>query len=376
MSRIAIVAGEESGDARGAALMREIHKLEPTVTFFGAGGPQMQALAEEPFDNWIHEAGVLGLWDVLRQYPYFRKKFSALRTAILAAKPQVVLFVDYPGFNLRMAAALRPVLPESKLIQYVSPQVWAWNRRRIPKMARILDRMICIFPFEESLFENSGLKTTFVGHPLVEELEPLSTMYAKPERDPLLLGLFPGSRNREVHRLFPVLLETINKVQASRPEVRYAVAAAGREQAEWMEARANEAGIKCSILVGQTRQLMQTAAAGLVCSGTASLEAALLGLPYALIYRVNWLTYQVGRRLVKIPYLGIVNVLANQPVVREFIQDDCNAFALADESLRLLNSEEARTNLSQSLHRVVSQLGGGGASRSAAEVILQEIAAY
>lgn len=373
MSRIAIVAGEESGDARGAALMREVCKLDSTVSFFGAGGPQMQALSGQPFDNWIQEAGVLGLWDVLRQYPYFRKKFNALRTAILAAKPHAVVFVDYPGFNLRMAAALRPLLPETKLIQYISPQVWAWNRRRIPRMAQILDRMICIFPFEESLFENSGLKTSFVGHPLVEELVPSNTVKEVLERDPLLLGLFPGSRNREVHRLFPVLLETIKKVQASRPEVRAAVAAACQEQADWMEARASEAGIECSILVGQTRQLMQTAAAGLVCSGTASLEAALLGLPYALIYRVNWLTYQVGRRLVKIPFLGIVNVLANRPVVREFIQYGCNSFALADESLRLLNSEEARGNLSRDLKIAVSQLGGAGASRNAAEVVLQEI---
>lgn len=367
--RIAVIAGEESGDSRGAALLREIHSRAPGVSFFGAGGARMAALCDSrpgAFDSWVERAGVVGLWDVLRQYPYFRKKFDALKKRILSEKPDAVIFIDYPGFNLRLAAALRPLLPGTRMIYYISPQVWAWNRGRIPRMARTLDLMLCLFPFEKPLYDDSGLPTAFVGHPLIEEL---GNGEQTPRRNDLI-GFFPGSRDREIHKLFPDFLGAMKLIRAARPDLRFEVAAARPAQADWMRALAGKEEVPCEIGTGRAHELMRTAAAGIVCSGTATLEAAILGLPYALAYKVNWLTYAVGRRLVRVPFLGMVNILAEREVVREFIQEDCRPALLADEVLRLMNHEPAREILAGELEAATRILGGPGASARAADAIL------
>ena len=365
-----IVAGEQSGDARGAELLRELKARQPELKVYGAGGPKMRAYATEPFDEWIEQAGVLGLWDVIKHYPYFRKKFTAMQANIARVQPDAVVLVDYPGFNLRLAKALRVTHPKLKIIYYISPQVWAWNRGRIPKMAKILDLMICIFPFEKTLYEASGLPTEFVGHPLVEELARNRQPIARQEN---LLGLFPGSREREIKRLFPVMLEAAKLVLKSRPEVIFEAAAANEAHAEWMRREAKAARVHCTVNTGQAHELMQKATAGIVCSGTATLEAAYFGLPYCLVYKIAWLTFEIGRRLVTIRFLGIVNILAGKQVIREYIQHFCTPFALADESLRLLNSAEARSGLQSQLAEIIASLGGPGASSGAAEAILREL---
>ncbi len=370
VKKIWIVAGEASGDTRAAELMRAARALDAELAFIGAGGPRMQALAGEPFDNWAAEAGVLGLWDVLRRYGYFRAKFHAMLGAIAAARPGAVLLVDYPGFNLRLAKALRRRMPGLRIFYYVSPQVWAWNRGRIPKMAKSLDLMMCIFPFEKPLYEASGLRTEFVGHPIADQL---SREVIGAPRDPLLLGLFPGSREREVRRIFPVLAGAAAWVRESRPDVRFAAAAATEAHAALMRAMAAESGVGIAITVGGAHGLMQRAGAGIVCSGTATLEAAFFGLPYCLVYKTAWLTFAVGKRLVKVRHLGIVNILAGRTVVREFIQDAATPAALADEALRLLNNAEARAKLSAELTGIAASLGGAGAGAQAARVLLDAL---
>lgn len=201
--RIYIIAGESSGDAHGAVLMREIAGLAPDAEFFGAGGPQMKKIAGKQFMDWTEEA-VVGLWDVIVKYPYFREKFYRMYVDIRRLDPDAVIFVDYPGFNLRLAHYLSRKRFTGKLIYYISPQVWAWNRGRIPHMASFLDLVICIFPFEKPLYEASGLKTEFVGHPMIEELD---NRRINESRVPNLVALLPGSRSREIRRIFPVMLE-------------------------------------------------------------------------------------------------------------------------------------------------------------------------
>jgi lipid-A-disaccharide synthase len=362
---LAIVAGEASGDTHGASLMGSLRELVPTIRFTGKGGPKMALEAASSggnLDNWIAEAGVLGLWDVLRHYGYFKQKFAALLDELAANPPEAVILVDYPGFNVRLAKAIRKRRIPTRIIYYISPQVWAWNRRRIPEMARALDLMICIFPFEQEIYESSGLHTVFAGHPMAGELH---TVPAE-ERDASLLGLFPGSREREVRKIFPAMLGAARLVLRSRPDVRVEAAAATEAHADLMHEMAATEGVEITITTGASKDLMRRAAAGLVCSGTATLEAACLGLPYALVYKVATLTYEVGIRVIRVPYLGIVNILANRPVVREFIQHAATAAALADESLRLLNSTEARERLSRDLASVVTTLGGRS-DRSASE---------
>jgi lipid-A-disaccharide synthase len=378
------VAGEESGDARAVEVMQAIKAQHPSVIFGGAGGNAMQKLCEQQFDNWVQQAAVTGLWDVLKNYGYFRQKFRVMLTAIRKKKPDAIVLVDYPGFNLRLARTLRDTGYEGKILYYISPQVWAWNRGRIPKMARFLDLMICVFPFEAPMYQASGLHTVFVGHPL---LEALAAKRGGIEREPNLLGLFPGSREREVKRNFPVMLEAARLVAEKMPGIRFAASAAGSARAESMRKLA--AGFPIEIREGNAHELMQRATAGIVCSGTATLEAAFVGLPYCLIYKTAWLTFEIGKRLVDVNALGIVNILNNYRLnspqnpalpakpaphlVREFIQDDATAEALAAESLRLLQSESAREELRSQLTAITSLLKAEGASARSATALLRSL---
>ncbi len=378
------VAGEESGDARAVEVMQAIKSHHPSVIFGGAGGNSMQALSEEQFDNWVQRAAVTGLWDVLKNYGYFRKKFNAMLTTIRNKKPDAVVLVDYPGFNLRLARTLRDSGYNGKILYYISPQVWAWNKGRIPKMARYLDLMICVFPFEAPMYEASGLHTVFVGHPL---LEALAGQMEKFEREPSLLGLFPGSREREVQRNFPVMLEAARLVANQMPDVRFEASAASQSRAENMRQMA--AGFPIEIREGNAHELMQRATAGIVCSGTATLEAAFFGLPYAIIYKTAWLTFEVGKRLLDVNALGIVNILNNYRmnppanpalpakaaphVVREFIQNDATPQSLAEESLRLMKSESVRLELRNQLVEIISTLKAEGATNRAAKTLLKAL---
>jgi lipid-A-disaccharide synthase len=370
---LAIVAGEASGDTHGAALMCSLRERDPGIRFTGKGGPKMAseaAASSGSLDNWIAEAGVLGLWDVLRHYGYFKRKFRALLDDLTADPPEAVILVDYPGFNLRLAKAIRKRRIPTRIIHYISPQVWAWNRRRIPEMAKALDLMICIFPFEKAIYESSGLPTVFAGHPMAEELRLVPVA----DRDENLFGLFPGSREREVRRIFPAMLGAARLIARSRPEIRFEAAAATETHAALMREMATAGSVTITITTGASRDLMGRAGAGLVCSGTATLEAACLGLPYALVYKVATLTYEVGIRVIRVPYLGMVNILANRPVIREFIQHAATPAALADEGLRLLNSTEARERLSSDLSSVTAMLGGeegNPASTRAAHAVLE-----
>src|SRR5215470_11169117 len=187
---IYFVAGEVSADNHGAALLRSLRVLNPELKLIGRGGPQMQQVAGGDFKNWIGDAAVLGLWEVLRKYGYFRKQFSEALHEIRESKPDAVVLIDYPGFNLRLARALRRHVPRQKIIYYISPQVWAWNRGRIKRMAESINLVLCIFPFEVDLYSQAGLRALFVGHPMIERLQTRKT---NDERDPHLIGLFPGS---------------------------------------------------------------------------------------------------------------------------------------------------------------------------------------
>lgn len=383
MSVFWFVAGESSGDARAAEVMRAMRQLSPGIIFHGAGGPRMQELASGPFDNWTSESAVLGLWDVLRHYGYFRKKFRAMLGGIRGANPAAVVLVDYPGFNLRLAKALRRSGYEGKILYYISPQVWAWNRGRIPKMAKFLDLMICVFPFEAPMYEASGLHTVFAGHPLLESLEGERI---SADREPGLVGFFPGSREREVRRIFPVMVEAAGIVRREFPTARFEAAAASEAHADWMRETAGD----IQITSGNAHALMQRATAGVVCSGTATLEAAFFGLPYCLVYKIAWVTFEIGKRLVDVDGLGIVNILNNyrknpppdprlpaKPaphVIREFIQDQATPAAIAGEVLRLLRDESTRDTLTRELLEITAGLDAKGASQRAAAALLAAIA--
>ena len=381
---IYFVAGEASADNHGAALMGALRKADVDLRFVGRGGPQMKAVAGDNFQNWIDKSGVLGLWEVIKHYGYFRKQFHQTLDEIGASKPNAVVLIDYPGFNLRLARALRKRLQSQKIIYYISPQVWAWNRSRIKKMAHWLDLMLCIFPFEAELYNQSGLRTIFVGHPMIERLRDRQPSVAAAtygsagkidiQRDSNLVGLFPGSRGREVRKIFPILVQTARELRRSKPDLHFEVAAASDELAQEMEKMLGSQdrhlfGIK----IGQTAEIMQRAVAGIVASGSATLEAAYFRMPFALIYKVAWPTYFAGRLLVKVKYLGMPNVLADKQVVPEFIQHRAKSPDLAKTILRLLDDPMKREQMISEFDKIAAQLGESGASERAATAILSEI---
>ncbi|MDR3402945.1 MAG: lipid-A-disaccharide synthase [Chthoniobacter sp.] len=370
--KLYLVAGEASGDARGAELIKALRQRDPSLEFFGAGGREMRALVGDHFADWADEA-VVGLWDVLKKYGYFKGQFNRMLAELAVVRPDALVLIDYPGFNLRLAREAHRRFPNLKIIDYISPQVWAWNRGRIPKMARYLDLMLCIFPFEKPLYEQSGLHTVFVGHPILDTLAAKKT---NTERDPHLVGLFPGSREKEVRKIFPVMAEAAIRMKQVHPELRFEASAASHQLADRMMATLEQLGQDedfCAVTVRASHELMQRAIAGMVCSGTATLEAAYFGLPLCVVYKVAWLTWVVGKRLVRVPFLGMPNVLAGREIARELLQGDATPEALATETLRLVTNAEHREALQTDLAAVIAGLGQSGAAARAADAILEEL---
>jgi len=394
------VAGERSGDNHGAALLEALRALAPEMQFAGRGGPKMRAFAGGNFRDWIDDTAVVGLWEVIRRYPFFRKQFQATISEIDAVRPGAVVLIDYPGFNLRLAHALHVKFPDLKIIYYISPQVWAWNQRRVSQMAQSVDLMLCIFPFEPELYMASGLRAIFVGHPMMsvipssssdipsgiersrnETLKAASTDSLAPgqddasARDDKLVGLFPGSREREVKKIFPVMRQAAVELSDQDPDLRFVVSAASETLAELIRADlyGKHATEKFSIVTGNARSVMARVNTGMVASGTATLEAALSELPFVLIYRVAWLTYLAARLVVKVKYLGMPNVLANREIVPEFIQHKAKPRAIAAAVAHLLANKTERARMLADFANVGRKLGRGEASANAAEAIVTEL---
>jgi lipid-A-disaccharide synthase len=367
--RVYVVAGELSGDTHGAGLLRALRQLHPGLEIAGAGGPEMQAVGGVQVRDWVEDAAVVGLWEVLKRYKWFKSRFDEMLAEFRLMRPEVLLLVDYPGFNLRFAEAVKNEFPATRIVYYISPQVWAWNRGRIPKMVRLLDEMLCLFPFEQPIFEDAGLKTTFVGHPLVDELDELRRPGSMVDES--LIGLFPGSREREVARLFPMMIEMAKTLGTKRPELRFEAPAASPKLAVMMRSMIAIAKLGKLIQVtdGGSHFLMQRAACGVIASGTATLEAACYGLPYCLVYKVAWPTYIVGSLLVKLEYIGLVNILAGEEVVEEFIQAEAEPVSVGGAIERFLDEPHHRQRVREGLSQTAAKLGGPGAHLRAAQAV-------
>jgi len=373
MKSLYLISGEISGDTHGAELMHAISDelaQDGGVSFHGAGGPQMRKAGGKGMRDWVEDASVMGVVEVLKHYRWFKKQFYSMLEEIKEIKPDALVLIDYPGFNLRMAKKVREQLPDTKIIYYISPKVWAWNKGRIPKMAAILDKMLCILPFEKPLFENSGLETTFVGNPIVDELEDNRVDV---ERDDNLIGLFPGSREREISRLFPLMIESARRMHNDNESLKFETPAATPKLAELMQKQLDKSkmnGDYIKITDGGSHELMQRASCGVIASGTATLEAAYYGLPYCLVYKIALPTYVLGKMLVKIEHIGLVNILAGKKVVDEFIQGDADPLHIKEALEKFIKKPEHRKKVQREMAEVVSQLGERGCHiRAAKEVI-------
>ena len=369
--RVYVVAGELSGDAHGAGLLRALQEMAPGVEIHGAGGPEMAEVAGNGLQDWVEDAAVMGVWEVLKRYGWFKQRFAEMLAALKEFKPDLLLLVDYPGFNLRFAEAVRRECPAIRIVYYISPKVWAWNKRRIPVMARVLDEVLCLFPFEPPIFEKAGLKATFVGNPLVDELEEMRIPAV--QRDDSLVGLFPGSREREIARLFPLMIESAKWLKSWNPALAFEVPAASAKLAEQIRGLMKQARVGDLITVtdGGSHSLMQRATCAVIASGTATLEAGYYGLPYCLVYRMAPLTYLLAKLLVKIELIGLVNILAGQEIIEELIQARAEPVAVSRALREFLDSPAKCTALQARLAEISAKLGGKGAHERAARAVAQ-----
>ncbi len=367
--RVYVVAGELSGDAHGAGLLRSLRTMVLDLEIRGAGGPEMAAVAGSGLRDWVEDAAVMGVWEVLKHYGWFKARFAEMLAEIQQFAPDVLLLVDYPGFNLRFADAVKLACPETRILYYISPKVWAWNKQRIPKMARLLDEVLCLFPFEPPIFQQVGLKATFVGNPLVDELEAQRISNMVP--DELLVGLFPGSREREIARLFPMMIETAKRLKSWENSLSFEVPAASAKLAAQIHAQLAEAGVGdlVTVTTGGSHSLMQRAGCAVIASGTATLEAAYYGLPYCLVYRMAPLTYLMAKLLVKIELVGLVNILAGECVIEELIQSKAEPVGVSRALREFLESPAKREALRVKLAATTAMLGGLGAHERAARAV-------
>ncbi len=378
MPKLLISAGEKSGDQRAAALLRELRTMVPDLEVFGMGGPELRAAGCRTVVD-ASTLDVMGFSEPLKKLPELRAALLKLVKLAEEEKPDAVVVCDYPGFNLRLAARLKE--KGIRVVCYVSPQVWAWAPGRARRIARIVDRMLVLFPFEVGIYERAGLTAEFVGHPLADELPGDYPARAPELRAELgvpdggrILALLPGSRPMELRRHLAVFASAAARVRKAIPGVFPVIAAAGGASPDDLAAEARAAaGFDIPVLTGRTREVMAAAELSLVVSGTATLETALLGCPMVVCYRTGWLSYLLGRLLVTIPCIALANVVAGRPTVPELWQTEVTPRRVADAALALLEDPDALDRMRGALSSLREELGVHGASRRAAEAVCAEL---
>jgi len=355
----------------GAKLVREMRALDPDLRFFGVGGDELSAQGMEILVH-IREMNFMGFIEVIRHLPKIRRTMDKVLREIAARQAEMVILIDYPGFNLKLAEKVKDgrFQPAPKIFYYISPQVWAWGAKRIPKIARLVDRMAGILPFETTTYAGTGLDFHFVGHPLLDEVKDL------PERedffrdnglipDKKLIALLPGSRNQEVKRILPVLSSAADIIR-EKIEAQFAIGAA-----ETVDAGLFGGLSGVTMVRKQARALLKYADLVLTKSGTSTLETAVMGTPMVVVYKMNPLTYSIGKRMVKIKNIALVNVAAGKTIVPELIQGAATGERVAQEALKILQDEELYAKMKAELQEVRRKLGGPGASKRAAELALE-----
>ena len=369
-----ISCGEPSGDLYAGALVAALRRREPGIEVFGLGGDRFKAAGGELVADF-HGLSVTGLTEALSVLPRSWRTLRLLAAAARHRQPHALVVIDYPDFNFRLLRAIKKLgVP---VIYYVTPQLWAWRAGRIKTMKKIVDRVLPIFPFEEELYQRAGIDVRFVGHPLIDLVAPeqsreqllrrLSLDPAKP-----VVALLPGSRTNELERLAPVMAAAAPLIAAQVPGAQFIVARAPNLSDRLFEGFGLP-GVTLRIVAGQTDDVLQAADAVVTASGTATVQTALHGKPMVVLYKLSPITYRLGRRLALVDTYAMVNLIAGQRIVRELIQDDCTAAAVAAEGIRILTDREYRELMIAHLAEVRRRLGGPGASERAADAVLDVV---
>ncbi len=370
-----VIAGEDSGDMHAADVICALKEKRSDLSVWGIGGEKLRAEGVETLHD-TQEMDVLGFAEVFAKYSFFKSVFNEVLAEVDKRKPAAALLIDYPGFNLRLAKELKK--RGVKVLYYVCPQVWAWNRGRIPKMAKIIDRLMVIFPFEVEVFKDVDLKVDFVGHPMVDELRAFrdAELESLPWTAEKKIALLPGSRKQEIRYILSPLLEAAQLMDQSRSDLSFMIPVPEHRVAmvEEILQKAKKSPRNVSVVVGKSREVLKQADAAFVASGTATLEAALLGCPTVLVYKTSGFNYAIGKMLIKIPWLGIANVISGKEIMPERVQQRMRPIELAATLDPLMNDTPARATMLENFQTLEKELGAGSPAARIAQIINTEIA--
>jgi lipid-A-disaccharide synthase len=376
---ILIVAGEASGDLRAAELVQQIKNIRPDLKFFGLGGERLKNEGVEiSYD--ITRLAVVGLLEVLKHLREFKRIFDALLVTVDKKKPALAILVDYPGFNLRLAQQLKK--RNIPVIYYISPQVWAWGSKRTKTIKEVVERMIVFFKFEEELYRKENIRVSFVGHPLLDTVRPGSSkdeLMRKLKISPakFTVALLPGSREKEVNNILPIMLDSAKLLQEDLKDIRFLILRSSTVRKEVflrILAGYDRDNLKLQLLDEMTYEGITASDFALVASGTATLEVTILGVPMAILYKVSFFSWLYLRLAIKLAHIGMVNIIAGREIVPEFIQYRAKPRKIADHVKGVLTNPRETAKIKAELSSVVAMLGDKNASLRAAEIIVNDLA--
>lgn len=370
MKNLMIIAGEVSGDLHGSTLVSELKRIDSNLRIYGIGGDKMKEAGME-INYHINKMAFLGFTEVVKHIPFIKKVQRDLINIIKEKKIKEVVLIDYPGFNLNFAKQLKKI--GIKIIYYISPQIWAWGAGRVKKIKKLVDKMIVLFPFEEKFYKDAGVNAEFVGHPLLERINNYNflskdELYNKFKLDNSkeILLILPGSRTHEVEQILP---ETLNAAKKILEEFNLQIVVAGSSN---INKKVYEDLLKkynFKVISGFTYDLMKYSKFGIIKSGTSTLEAALFKLPMIIVYKTGFLTYLIGKNLIKVKNIGMVNIISGEKIVPELIQKDVSEKKISNEVKNILSNKTLYNSIKEKLNLVKEKLGTKGASKRAAELI-------
>lgn len=338
---ILIVSGETSGDTLGADLVSQLKQSDAQLTFAGMAGPKMQAAGVTPLIN-SEDMDIVGLTGIVSKLGDIRAAFRVLKQFITEQKPALVILIDYPGFNLRLAKFAKQ--QGCKVLFYVSPQIWAWRYGRIHKIKKYVDHMAVLFPFEQRLYAREQVAATYVGHPLLPKVKSDLSVSAARERlgfktDAPVIGLLPGSRKQELRDILPTIIATAKRIRQQKPNTQFVLVKAAHLSREQLQTQLPDF---IQIYEGHLYDTLRACDAVIATSGTVTFEVALMQVPLCIVYKIGRLSYWIGKQLIRIPYIGLCNVVAEKFIAKEFIQHEANAESISGEILRLLDDAAYR----------------------------------
>lgn len=373
---VVIIAGEESGDLHAAVLINQLKIRQPGIKITGIGGKHMEAAGALLISD-LARFGVTGITEVIKHLNVIRKAFAAIKKHLQENKPDLLILVDYPGFNLRLAQYAKRELG-IKILYYISPQIWAWKAKRIHLIKECIDQMAVILPFEKALYQEAGVPVHFVGHPLVEQIPTAFDAKAKraelnlPAEGPLI-ALLPGSRKNEIERHMPVLRDTLILLHQRHPEMHFVLPIAGTINPKQIKRYCSGLNLPIHFIAGKSLDCMAAADFVIVASGTASLECALLEKPMCIIYKSSFITYVAALKLIKVRYLGLCNLLSNTMMVPEFLQDDCNAIELVNYISSFRNDVNQPQKMMRQLIMLKDSLSGKKSDCTLIDLVEKEL---